>query len=315
MADEQIKIEAIKSFDANLRCRDFQFEIGKTYTQDGEIVICENGFHAIEGHPLEVFNYYAPAFSRFAIVECSGNIARNEGDDSKIASASITIKAELRLHELIQRAVKWVFARAKPENSSSATGGQGAASATGYQGAASATGDQGAASATGHQGAASATGYEGAASATGGQGAASATDDQGAASATGYQGAASATGNQGAASATGYQGAASATGHQGAASATGYQGAASATGHQGAASATAGRSAASATGDASVAMSCGYEGRVSGADGCALFLVNRDSNTGGIRHVWAGIVGRNGVKANTFYTLDRDGATQEVTPW
>ena len=290
----QTKIEAIKGFDANLQCRNFQFEIGKTYTQDGKIVLCENGFHAIEGHPLEVFNYYAAAGSRFAIVECSGDIARGPPPESKIASATITIKAELHLHDLIQRTVEWVIARAKSGNGASATGHHGAASATGYGGAASATGYGGAASATGNFGAAFATGHRGAASATGDLGAASATGDYGAASATGYQGAASATGEQGAASATGYQGAASATGKFGAASATGEQG------------------AASATGASSTAMASGIRGSVSGEKGCALVLVNRDFTTSEIRHVWAGIVGRNGIKPNTFYTLDDNGDPKEA---
>ena len=294
MADEQTKIEAIKGFDANLQCRNFQFEIGKTYTQDGEIVLCENGFHAIEGRPLDVFNYYAAAGSRFAIVECSGDIARGPPPESKIASATITIKAELHLHDLIQRTVEWVIARAKPENGASATGFHGAASATGYEGAASATG---------YEGAASATGYQGAASATGGQGAASATGDHGAASATGGHGAASATGDHGAASATGHRGAASATGDHGAASATGGHGVASATGYQG---------AASATGASSTAMASGSRGSVSGEKGCALFLVNRNPETGIIHHAWAGIVGRNGIKPNTFYTLDDKGTPKEA---
>ncbi len=140
------------------------------------------------------------------------------------------------------------------------------------------------------------------ASATGGRGAASATGGRGAASATGYQGAASATGDQGAASATGYQGAASATGYQGAASATGDQGAASATGDQG---------AASATGDQGAAMASGYEGRVRGADGNALFLVERDDDYK-ITAVWAGIAGREGIKADTWYALN-DGVPVEVT--
>ena len=321
MADEQTKIEAIKGFDANLQCRNFQFEIGKTYTQDGEIVLCENGFHAIEGRPLDVFNYYAAAGSRFAIVECSGDIARGPPPESKIASATITIKAELHLHDLIQRTVEWVIARAKSGNGASATGHHGAASATGYGGAASATGYGGAASATGNFGAAFATGHRGAASATGDLGAASATGDDGAASATGYQGVASATGHRGAASATGDYGAASAIGHRGAASATGYHGVASATGYHGAASATGDQGAASATGDqgaasatgaSSIAMASGIRGSVSGEKGCALFLVNRDFTTSEIRHVWAGIVGRNGIKPNTFYTLDDKGTPKEA---
>ena len=231
MADEQTKIEAIKGFDANFQCLNFQFEIGKTYTQDGKIVLCENGFHAIEGHPLEVFNYYAAAGSRFAIVECSGDIARGRPPESKIASATITIKAELHLHELIQHTVEWVTARAKPENGASATRDRGAASATGDRGAASATGDRGAASAAGDYGAASATGYRG---------------------------------------------------------------------------------AASATGASSVAMASGIRGSVSGEEGCALFLVNRNPETGVIHHAWAGIVGRNGIKPNTFYTLDDNGDPKEA---
>ena len=201
-----------KGFDKNLRCRGFQYEIGKSYTHKGEIKPCESGFHACE-YPLSVFNYYAPANSRFAVVEASG----------KIACEKLKIKAELSFDDLIKAAIKFTFDRAKWCKGKSANGSQGAALATGYQGAASATGIRGAASATGDQGVASATGIRGAASATGSCGAASATGDQGAASATGYRGAASATGYRGAALATGDQGAASATGDQGIACALGYK--------------------------------------------------------------------------------------------
>jgi hypothetical protein len=180
MAGEETSgaVTAYKGFDKNLVCnpdgKPFQYEIGKTYEHKGNVVRCaEGGFHACE-HPLNVFSYYPPATSRYCEVQMSGQIAR-DGSDTKIASARITIGVEVHLHELIQRAVKWVFDRSKPEGPS-ATGRYGAASATGYQGAASATGDQGAASATGYQGAASATGRYGAASATGYQGKARASE-------------------------------------------------------------------------------------------------------------------------------------------
>ncbi len=184
-------IIGVKAFDANMRCLGFQFEVGKTYSVSGKIVPCQNGFHAIpdDQHPLSVLEYYPPS-SRFCVVEQSGETAAHT---NKLASASITIKAELSLGELIAKAVRWVFDRATPEGET-ATGVRGAASATGVRGAASATGVSGAASATGDRGAASATGVSGAASATGYRGAASATGDRGAASATGYSGAASATG-------------------------------------------------------------------------------------------------------------------------
>ena len=167
-------IIAYKGFDKNFQCRGFQYEVGKTYEHSGNIEICASGFHACE-HPLDVFGYYPPTLSQFAEVVQSGPIARHNAD-TKLVSAKIEIKAEINLSLMIERAVKWVFDRAKPEGAGShATGDRGAASATGYSGAASATGDRGAASATGNRGAASATGNRGAASATGDSGAASAT--------------------------------------------------------------------------------------------------------------------------------------------
>ena len=201
-------IESFKGFDSNLRCRYFQYEIGKTYRHDGEIKACGSGFHACE-YPLDVFRYYPPADSRFARTTQTGQTDREQDSDSKVASSEITIKAEISIADLIKAAIEYTFKRAKPvdpASPASATGVRGAASATGDSGAASATGDSGAASATGDSGAASATGYRGAASATGVRGAASATGVRGAASATGDSGAASATGDHSVAIATGFYG-------------------------------------------------------------------------------------------------------------
>jgi hypothetical protein len=291
-------ISGIKGFDANLQCRGYQFAVGETFKHEGPVVICGSGFHAVTDHPLAVFDYYAPAGSRFCRVTLSGQMMDDGGN--KTAAEILTVGQEIGITGLVQEAIDWVTSRATPEGET-ATGYQGAASATGTQGAASATGTQGAASATGYQGAASATGTQGAASATGDRGAASATGYQGAASATGYQGAASATGTQGAASATGTQGAASATGDRGAASATGDRGAASATGDRGAASATGDRGAASATGYQGAAMASGFLGQVKGSDGNALFAVERETWDGPIISVASGIAGRDGIKADTWY--------------
>ena len=181
-----------KGMDANMQCRGFQYEVGKEYETD-EAVACEAGFHACE-YPLDVFKYYPPAKSRYAVVEQSGKISKS-GEDTKVASTKIKIAAEIGIAELVRAAVEYTKTHAKEEPGWHATGDRGAASATGYQGAASATGPRGAASATGYQGAASATGYQGVASATG---------PRGAASATGYQGAASATGEAGVALAAGF---------------------------------------------------------------------------------------------------------------
>ena len=135
--DNQAPVVSIKGFDQNFRCRGFQFEVGQTYSVGGKVKACKTGFHGcpLDEHPFSVTAFYGFQ-SRFAIVEQSGE---RDFSGPKLASASITIKEEISLHDLIARAVKWVFDRSRPEG----------ASATGYSGAASATGARGAASATG----------------------------------------------------------------------------------------------------------------------------------------------------------------------
>ena len=185
---EAAPIITYKGFDKDLKCRDFQYEIGKAYENKRGASACNHGFHACE-HPLNVFDYYAPAGSRFAIVGQSGELSRHDSD-TKVASSKITIKAEIGIPGLVKAAVEYVTSRCNPvdEGAASSTGDQGAASSTGYQGAASSTGDQGAASSTGNQGAASSTGNQGAASSTGNQGAASSTGKHSVAMACGIAG-------------------------------------------------------------------------------------------------------------------------------
>lgn len=56
-------MKTFKGFDKDLRCRGFQYEVGKTYKCNGKIELCSNGFHAIvdDVAPLTVFDYYPPA--------------------------------------------------------------------------------------------------------------------------------------------------------------------------------------------------------------------------------------------------------------
>ena len=117
-------ITAYKGFDKDLKCRDFQYEIGKEYEIDGEIKVCEKGFHACE-NPLEVFNYYLLDkdcdLARFCEVEQSGNIDK-ENSTTKICSSKIKIKAELKLANIIKAGVEWIKEKVKQNNLPSYSG-------------------------------------------------------------------------------------------------------------------------------------------------------------------------------------------------
>ena len=102
----QNKIIAYKGFNKDLKCRDFQYEVGKEYQIDGEIKCCLHGFHACES-PFEVWDYYDMLNSRFAKVEQSGTIDR-EKNSTKVCSSRIKIKAELKLADIINLGVEWL---------------------------------------------------------------------------------------------------------------------------------------------------------------------------------------------------------------
>ena len=138
-----------KGMNTDMTCRGFQYEVGKEYETD-KAEACECGFHACE-YPLDVFNYYPPASSRYFEVEQSGEMNRS-GGDSKVASTRIKIGAEIGIAGLVKASVEYTRERATEEPGGHATGDQGAASATGYRGAASATGKSSVAVSTGING-------------------------------------------------------------------------------------------------------------------------------------------------------------------
>lgn len=150
MTEENKEIIAYKGFKQDWTCRGYQYEVGKTYEHKGNVKACESGFHACE-YPLDVLSYYSPAVSKFAVVKMSGETSK-DSDDTKIASAKITIETEINLPEMIKKAVEWIKGKvdwdaAKVSN----TGDQSAATNTGYRSVAEVSGKQSIAVALGWQ--------------------------------------------------------------------------------------------------------------------------------------------------------------------
>ena len=146
-------MKAYKGFNKDLKCRDFQFEIGKEYEEDSAS-LCYSGFHACE-YPLDCFNYYSPAESRFCEVELDATDERHN-EDSKVCGKRIKIGAEIGIPGLVKAAIEYTKAHTTTEytDPKRATAGEYGAATAGEYGAATA----------GYKGAATA-GYKGAATA------------------------------------------------------------------------------------------------------------------------------------------------------
>lgn len=83
------------------------------------------------------------------------------------------------------------------------------------------------------------------------------------------------------------------------------------TGYRSAATNTGDQSASQVDGAASVAMAVGVRGRARAASGSAIVLCYRDDD-GSIIHIRASQVGENGVKPDTWYSLDAAGKFVEA---
>ena len=173
--EDNHSIIGFKGFDKDLKCRGFQYEVGKTYDLKGEVKCCKRGFHFCE-NPFDVFRYYSPCDSRYCEVEGDGN-ADKADDDSKVATSHIHISSEIGLNGLIKAGVKFTLDKVNYKDTKSTntgyrsaatnTGYRSASTNTGYQSTATNTGDRSATTNTGDSSAATNTGYQSAATVEG----------------------------------------------------------------------------------------------------------------------------------------------------
>lgn len=140
-------MKCYKGFDKDLKCRDFQYEIGKGYEEE-RAEICDTGFHACE-NPLDVFGYYAPADSRYCEVELDANDQKS--DDSKRAGKKISIKAEIGIAGIIKAGLEYIKGQVNwDDDKKSNTGDYSAATNTGNCSAATVEGKESVAMAIGY---------------------------------------------------------------------------------------------------------------------------------------------------------------------
>ena len=289
-------MKAYKGFDKDLKCRGFQYEIGKEY-EEKEAEACEKGFHACE-NPLEVFRYYPPCDgNRYCEVEQDGELSKH-GGDSKVASTKIKIGVELGLKGLIQAGVSFILDKVNwKADAATNTDAQSAAVNLGYRSAATNTGDLSAAMNTGDRSAAVNTGDYSAVVNSG---------DYSAAMNTGYRSAAVNSGFQSAAVNSGIGSAAVNSGIQSAAVNSGFQSAAVNSGTRSAAVNSGTGSAAEVSNGDSVAIVTGYNSKAKAGLGSAIVIAERgdwNGKTYPLNNIKAAIVDGEKIKADTWYTL------------
>lgn len=133
-------MKVYKATDKDMKCRGFQYELGKTAEVDGDIELCKNGLHACE-MPLGVLGYYAPGDgSRYFEAEVE-DVSDEKSDDTKRVGKKLTLSAEIGIPGLVKAQVEYVKAQCDFDNAINKADAENENHATGWRGAASATGE------------------------------------------------------------------------------------------------------------------------------------------------------------------------------
>jgi hypothetical protein len=104
--EEWIWVEGYKGTDKDMKCRDMQYELNKTYEHEGKIELCESGFHFCK-ELSNVFGYYSlDNGNRFFKVKCLVIKDKWESDDNKFTAKEIIFTEELGYKELEKFIIK-----------------------------------------------------------------------------------------------------------------------------------------------------------------------------------------------------------------
>ena len=316
-------IIGFKGFDKDLKCRGFQYKVGKTYDLKGEVECCKRGFHFCE-NPLEVFYYYTPNNSRFCQVEGGGSVDTSK-IDSKVATSHIHISEEIGLNGLIDAGLKYILNKVelnhkkdqttREKSVASTTRDQSAAICTGSYSSATSTGNYSVSTNSGHQSLATSTGNYSVSTNSGAQSVAANTGNHSASTNNGYHSAAINVGDCSVATNTsrysvsantGFYSVSINSGNDSLATNTGYKSSATNSGKQSAAISIGDKSLATVQGNESVAIVTGKDSMACGTLGSWIVLTERgdfDGEINPIKEVKAFKVDGVNIKENIPYKL------------
>jgi hypothetical protein len=273
---------AYKGFNHELKCRDMQYEVGKTYAKDSEEVrrCGYTGFHSCE-NPFDVLDYYSlintsGKMNRFAEVITAD---KRDKENNKQSTSIIKIKAELNLKEFIKAAFDFLWSKNTP---SSGDGSQLVSSGDGSQLASSGYNSQLASSGDSSQLASSGDGSKLASSGDNSQLASSGYNSQLASS--GYNSKLASSGYNSQLASSGYNSQLASSGNNSQLASSGYN------------------SKLASSGDGCVVANIGIKGSASAAKGSWIILAEYD-DYGNIKCVKSRRVDGKKIKANTFYVL------------
>ena len=123
-------MKAYKGFNRDMTCRGVQFAEGKTYEHQGEVKLCESGFHACED-PLDCLRYYDPCTSVYHAVEMEG-VSDERKEDTKVVGKTIRIGARMSIKSIVKASIDFVFASCKDaKDGDSASGNESRQAASG----------------------------------------------------------------------------------------------------------------------------------------------------------------------------------------
>ena len=158
-------MKGYKGFDKDWKCRDKQYEVGKTY-EEAEARLCNKGLHFCE-NPFDVFNYYSPSNqSRYAVVEAE-NVTDEKDSDTKRVAKKLTIKTELNLIGIVKAGMEYIKEHINVEKIKEKAFDESTAATSGNESTAATSGDRSTAATSGYESTAATSGNESTAATSG----------------------------------------------------------------------------------------------------------------------------------------------------